>query len=412
MSRYTAGLAAMAILALAGCGGSESQGGSGGAAKTLTIYSSTPLQGGNRVPAQAMVNAVKLALGQRHYRVGRFKLRFKPLDDSTAQAGNWDPGQVSANARKAALDSSAIAYIGEYNSGATAVSLPILNPVSMPQLSVNTAVGLFNNGPGAAPGEPDKYYPTGKRTLISAVPPNSVEASVIAKVLPQDGCTGAYLLNDEEVYGKGMAQSIVAAAKSANLKILGNGGVDPHSPNYRSLAAKLKSAGVRCVVWAGCTAGNAVQVFKDLSAALPAGKLYASDCTTDSQFFDPKQGGIPARVGRQVTVFSPTLPPDQYPPEGRKFFADYQKQFGDSSPDPYAIYTFADMQLLLDAIAKAGTKGGDRKAVLKNLFATKDKKTLLGTLSVKPDGTTTIGTYGVYAIANGTLKFKRTVSAG
>jgi branched-chain amino acid transport system substrate-binding protein len=359
-----------------------------------------------------MVNAVKLALEQRHYRVGHFKLRFKPLDDSTAQAGNWDPGQVSADARKAALDSSAIAYIGEYNSGGTAVSLPILNEVNMPQLSVNTAVGLFNNGPGASPGEPGKYYPTGKRTLISAVPPNSVEANVIAKVLPQDGCTGTYVLNDEEVYGKGMAQSIVASAKSANLKILGNDGVDPRSPNYRSLAAKLKSDGVKCVVWAGCTAGNAVQVFKDLSAALPTAKLYASDCTTDSQFFDPKQGGIPARVGKQVTVFSPTLPPDQYPPEGRKFFTDYGKRFGDSNPDPYAIYTYADMQLLLDAIQKAGNQGDDRKAVLKNLFATKNKKTLLGTLSVKPDGTTTINTYGVYRIVNGTLKFKRTVSAG
>ena len=411
-NRYVTCLAAIGILALAGCGGNKSPGGSGSAAKTLTIYSSTPLQGGNRVPARAMVNAVKLALEQRQYRVGDFKIRFKPLDDSTAQAGNWDPAQVSANARTAARDSSAIAYIGEYNSGGTAVSLPILNEVNMPQLSVNTAVGLFNNGPGAAPGEPDKYYPTGTRTLISAVPPNSVESSVIAKVLPQDGCTAAYLLNDEEVYGKGMARSIVASAKSADLKILGNDGVDPRSPNYRSLAANLKSAGVKCVVWTGCTAGNAVQVFKDLSAALPTAKLYASDCTTDSQFFDPKQGGIPARVAHQVTVFSPTLPPDQYPPEGRKFFDDYEKSFGESNPDPYAIYTYADMQLLLDAIKKAGHQGDDRKAVLKNLFATKDQKTLLGTLSVKPDGTTTIDTYGVYGIANGALKFKRTVSAG
>lgn len=397
MSRYATCLAAIAVLALAGCGGddNEDQGGSGSASKTLTIYSSTPLQGGNEVPARAMVNAVKLALEQRQHRAGDFKINFKPLDDSTAQAGNWDPAQTSANARKAAQDDSAIGYIGEYNSGATAISLPILNEVKMPQLSVNTAVGLFNDGPGAAAGEPDKYYPTGTRTLISAVPPNSVESSVIAKVLPDDGCTAAYVLNDEEVYGKGMAQNIVASAKSAGLKILGNDGLDPHSPNYRGLAAKLKSEGVTCVVWAGCTAGNAVQVFKDLSAALPTAKLYASDCTTDSQFFDPKQGGIPARVAQQVTVFSPALPPDQYPPEGQQFFEDYEKSFGESNPDPYAIYTYADMQLLLDAIEKAGAQGDDREAVLENLFATKDQDTLLGKLSVKPDGTTTIDTYGV-----------------
>ena len=34
---------------------------------------------------------------------------------------------TSANALKAASDDSAIGYIGEFNSGATAVSLPLLN---------------------------------------------------------------------------------------------------------------------------------------------------------------------------------------------------------------------------------------------------------------------------------------------
>lgn len=153
-------------------------------------------------------------------------------------------------------------------------------------------------------------------------------------------------------------------------------------------------------------------MFKDVSAALPSAKLYATDCTTDSQFFDPKQGGIPARVARQVTVFSPTLPPDQYPPAGRKFFDDYKASYGESDPDPYAIYTYADMQLLLTAIERAGAKGDDREAVLKNLFAIHNEDTLLGSLSVKPDGTTTLNRYGVYTIVDGALRFKRTVSAG
>ena len=60
------------------------------------------------------------------------------LDDSTAAAGNWDPGQTSTNARKAAQDKSTVAYIGEFNSGASAVSIPILNQAGIAQISPPT----------------------------------------------------------------------------------------------------------------------------------------------------------------------------------------------------------------------------------------------------------------------------------
>ena len=54
------------------------------------------------------------------------------LDDSTAAAGKWDPGATSSNARKAAQDKSTIAYLGEFNSGASAISIPILNEAGHP----------------------------------------------------------------------------------------------------------------------------------------------------------------------------------------------------------------------------------------------------------------------------------------
>ncbi len=49
------------------------------------------------------------------------------LDDSTAQAGKWDPGQTTNDAHTAINDSSTIGYLGEFNSGASAISIPLLN---------------------------------------------------------------------------------------------------------------------------------------------------------------------------------------------------------------------------------------------------------------------------------------------
>lgn len=409
--RRTSAVSLMLAAVVVGCGGDDPAPSADGQ-KTLTVYTSVPLQGAGNEPARAMVNATRLALKQRNGRVGSFRVRHVSLDDSTAQAGTWDPSAVSDNAGRAIRDDTTIGYIGEFNSGATALSLPVLNEVGIPQLSVNTAVGLFSSGPGAESGEPEKYYPSGKRTFISPVPPNSVEAEAIVGILQEDGCGATALINDKEVYGAGMAESVVESAKRARVRLLGNQGIDVKAPNYRSAASALRSQGADCIVWAGCTSGNAVQLFKDLSAAMPAARLYATDCTADSGFTDPAEGGIPAAVAEKVTVFVATLPQEEYPPDGRRFFQDYEREFGDADPDPYAIYTYEAVQLLFDAIEKAGPRGADRAVVLRNLFATRGREGVLGAYDVKPNGNTTLGTYGVWTIRDGALRFRERVEAG
>ena len=137
--RPAAGLVAIAAafsLAVAGCGGDDSSsgGGSGGdeGGGTVTVYSSMPLQGAPRAQSEKLVNGIKLALKQANNKAGKFTVKYVSLDDATPQAGNWTPEATAANARKAAQDDSAVAYIGEFNSGATAVSLPVLNEAGQP----------------------------------------------------------------------------------------------------------------------------------------------------------------------------------------------------------------------------------------------------------------------------------------
>ena len=145
---------------------SGSSSSSGGGGNTVDIYSSLPLQGASTAQTDPMVNGIKLALSQAGNKAGNFTVNYQSLDDSTAAAGKWDPGQTAANARKVAGDPKAVYYIGEFNSGASEVSIPILNQAGVPMVSpANTYVGLTTNLPGSAPGEPQKYYPTGQAQL-------------------------------------------------------------------------------------------------------------------------------------------------------------------------------------------------------------------------------------------------------
>jgi branched-chain amino acid transport system substrate-binding protein len=407
-------LVAALALGAAACGGDDGGGSSGDSgssgSKTLNIYSSLPLQGASRTQTTALVDGAKLALEQAGGKAGDFTIKYMPLDDSTAQAGSWTPEQTTSNARKVAQDENAAVYIGEFNSGASAVSIPILNEAAIPQISpANTAVGLTSDEPGANPGEPDKYYPTGERTYSRIVPKDTIQAAALVTLMKQDGCTKVQMTNDKEVYGAGLSKNIELAAESQGVSVLSNDAIDKNAANYRSLAAKSKAAGADCFVYAGITANNAVQLYKDFAAALPDAKLYGPDGVAESGFVDPKEGGIPEEVAKRTKVSVATLSPDEYPPEGQKFFDEFTAKYGEKNPDPYAIYGYEAMSLALDAIERAGS--ADRAEILKAIFATKDRSSVLGTYSIDENGDTTLTDYGIYSVTGGELKFDQTIKA-
>ena len=206
--RRTTAIAAMAAIALAaaGCSSSSSSStsstsSSSSSGNTVDIYSSLPLQGATSSQTIPVVNGIKLALSQAGGKAGQWTVNYQSLDDSTAAAGTWDPGQTAANARKVASDAKAVYYIGEFNSGASKISIPILNQAGIPQVSpANTYVGLTTNLPGSAPGEPQKYYPTGTRTYLRIVPIDSIQAAADLIAMKEAGCTKVAVANDQEAY--------------------------------------------------------------------------------------------------------------------------------------------------------------------------------------------------------------------
>jgi branched-chain amino acid transport system substrate-binding protein len=421
-SKYMAAtgcLLAALSLGVAACGDDEPESTSGGSdggeqtaeGKEITIYSSLPLQGASRVQTNAMVDGIKLALEQKGGKAGPHTIKYESLDDSTAQAGSWTPEAESANALKAAQDESTGIYIGPFNSGAAKVSIPILSEAAVPQISpANTYVGLTTNEDGSEPGEPDKYYPTGDRTYTRIVPRDTIQAAALVTLMKQDGCTKVAMTNDKEVYGAGLARVIELSAKEQGLEITSNDAIDKNASNYRSLAQKAKGAGADCFVFAGITANNAVQQFKDFAAALGSDAgLYGPDGIAETGFVSEKDGGIPESLNKQVKVTVATLSPDQYPPEGQEFFKQFTEKYGVANPDPYAIYGYEAMMLALDAIERSGT--GEKADIKNALFETKDRSSVLGTYSIDENGDTTLTDYGAYAVENGELKFDQTIKA-
>ena len=392
----------------AACGGDDEDSGGGG--DEVTVYSSFPLQGASRPIGEALQNGIELAFKEADYKAGDVTVNFEPLDDSTAQAGAWTPEAESANARKAIADDSAVGYLGTFNSGAAAISIPLLNEADMAMLSPgNTAVGLTTDEAGAEPGEPDEYYPTGVRNYARIVPKDTVQGAALAQIMEEDGCTTVGILHDQEVYGEGLAENVEVAGEG-RFEVASNEGIDPKAANYRSVATELADQGVDCFFFSGITANGAVQLFKDVSAAIPDAQLYGPDGVAEETFYNPEEGGLPADVAEKTTVTVATLDPAEYGEEGEQFFKDYADEFGEGEPNPYAIYGYEAGLLMLDILERAEDPT-DRTSVREAMFETEDRDSILGTYSIDENGDTTLTDYGSYKIVDGELVFDQTIAA-
>jgi branched-chain amino acid transport system substrate-binding protein len=404
LSVWSCLLAAM-VLGVAACGDSGDGGGSsgGGGGKTLTIYSSLPLQGASRPQSEDVIRGEKLALKQAGNKAGDFKIKYVSLDDATAAAGKWEAGQVSANARKVAQDDQAIAYLGEFNSGASAISIPITNEAGLLQVSPsNTQLGLTKSGAGAAKGEPDKYYPGGTRTYGRVVPVDIVQGAAQAQYMKGEGVKSVYILDDKEVYGQGVAANTKGSAEKEGIKIAGEDSWDGKAANYRALASKIKSSGADAVFIGGIVDNNGPQLAKDIYAALPDALQFCPDGVAVAEF----TGELDANVQKQLRCTAPTVAPNELPPEGQKFYSDFEKEYKKPQDEiaPYAVYGYEAMKVVLDAIK---TGGGDRKDVVKAFFDTKKSESVLGPYEIDDDGDTTLTLYGAYIAKGGKLVFKQ-----
>ncbi len=402
MRRATAALLLTSVVA-AGCGSSHDQPQGRIAGHTLSVYVGVPLDGASAKIGASIANAASMALAAVHARIGRYQIVLKRFDETTPTRGGWDPGQTSDNVRDLVADPTAIGYLGDVDSGASAITIPVLNRAGIAQVSPTaTAVGLTTGGPGAAPGEPDKYYPTGIRTFGRVAPSDAAEAAVQVSLQREAGCKHTYVVDDGEFDGEDMATSFELAARAGGLQVVGTEQYDPRATDYRGLAASIANAHGDCVLIAAIADSNAVALTSQLAAALPTARLFGTAGLAVSAY----ARGLPAALDRRIEITSPGLGMSAYPRPGRAMLAAYGRRYG--QPEPAAILGYEAMGLLLSAISRAtddGRAGAERSKVVRALFSTRGRRGVLGTYSIESSGDTTLNRCGVWTITAQQLRF-------
>jgi branched-chain amino acid transport system substrate-binding protein len=354
---------------------------------SIKIVSSLPRTGSANAQTTSMVNGIKMAIAEVGGAIGSQKLVYEDWDDASPQRGNWDPAVEAQNADKAVGDPLVLAYIGTYNSGAAKISMPKLNNAGLVMVSpANTAPSLTKEGFGEA-NEPAVYRPSGKVNYFRVVPTDDVQGSVAADYAKELGATKAFVLNDREVYGKGVAGVFEKRAKEIGLEVVGIEGIDPKASNYKSLVTKMKQAGADLVYFGGTTQTNAGQLAKDIVSGGLKAKLIVPDGCYEKAFIEA--AGNRALEGRCFITFG-GVDPKLLTGKGKDFYENYKKTYG-GEPEGYAVYGYEAAKVVIAAMQRLYEAGKPitRESVLAEVGRTKDFTGALGTWSFDANGDTT-----------------------
>jgi branched-chain amino acid transport system substrate-binding protein len=363
-------VAAAAALSLTACAnnGGGGGGGGGGGNTNLIISTDLPLQGSSASQSDSTNKLIQMYLDQVGGKAGKYTVTLKTYDDSTAAKGAWDDAACAKNATDHVANTNEVAVMGTFNSGCAKVEVPTLNQDSSgPMLMVSHA----NTNPGLTKkwdtGEPDKYYPTGTRNYARVVTTDDYQGFADTAVALNDlKVKKAFVLNDNQTYGLGVAKAFVTSAKKAGLEIVGEQSWDAKQPNYTALYQAVKASGADLVYLGGIYDNNGGQLIKDKVAVLGPNsgsvKLIAPDGFTGY----PDMLKLPESAGMYLTFA--LLPPTELRKAGgpgAKLLDAFKSKYGKDPEGGYPMYGVAAIQVILAAIAASdGTRKGVNAAVL------------------------------------------------
>jgi branched-chain amino acid transport system substrate-binding protein len=419
-------LVCAATIAAAGCGGDEGRATPAPRpAKPLSASICSPVAyGGPGRPQYLIVShagfqgvykghgvqtaqAIKMVLGQRDWRAGPYTVGMQACEETSAKTGQPSPEKCARNARALAENESVLGVIGPLTSFCATHMLATLNKAPGGPLATisggNSYVGLTRSGPGTAPGEPERYHPTGRRGYARLAPSDDVQGAANALFAQRNGARRAFVLQDGGPYGRGLAAAFELAARELGLDVAGTARWDAEADGYRALAERIRASRADTLFISGDISANGQKLVADLTKGLDRDvQLMAGDA-----FNQPETLVEAAGAGVEGMVISiAVLPNRKLSPEGRRFADEFTRRFR-QRPCCFSVHDAQATMMLLDAIARSG---GSRARVAEAVMTAEVPNGLIGDFAIDRNGDTTLTAMGIYRIRRGRIRFETVIT--
>lgn len=373
--------------------------------RPIKIVSSLVRSGSASAQTSHIVHGIRMALGDAHWRAGPHALVYEDWDDASTKKADWDPEVEAANAARAVRDASVLVYLGPYNSGAAKVSAPILNRAGLASISpIVTYPGLTRPDTGELH-EPGVYRPGGQVTFFRVVPPDDLQGAAGAAWMRQMGGKSVFVLDDLQLYGRGVADVFVERARAEGIRVVGRESIDARAQEYRSLVAKIGTHDPDWLYFGGTTQTNAGQLIKDAVGQGLRARIMLPDGCFEHAMIDA--AGAHNAEGRVHLTFG-GVPPEALQGEGADFVRRY-RQAWQADPDVYAVYGYLAATAAIQALA--GCQAPSRHCVATQLRTRPRFEGPLGPFRFDAHGDMDRRTMSGNVVRNGTFRFETLLEA-
>ena len=368
--------------------------------KTIKIGLDLPLSGGEAGANIPTENGVLLAIEEANAAglPSGYTLAPYVLDDSVE--GKHDPAQGAQNVRTFIADPDVLAFVGPANSSVAKAEIPLANDAGLVQIAASTTADGLTRGPDAAKlrvAHPDV------NTFFRLSTLDSRQGAAGASFAKRLGLSKAFIIDDNETYGKGLADVFEQQFGAQGGTILGHEHVLPTQTDFTPLLTKAKASGADVLFFGGVSVtGGGLLRRQQVTSGLGKIPLLGGDGLAGGDFL---AAAGPAANGTYYTLSSPDV---TRLPGAAKFVETYKARFKDD-PGPYSANGYTAAKIIIAAIEKTISAGNGapptRGQVLKNVAETRDFPTPVGAIGFDKYGDTTAPILSLYEVKSSRAEF-------
>jgi branched-chain amino acid transport system substrate-binding protein len=365
---------------------------------TLRIGVDLPVSGADAAIGIPTQNGAVLAIEQadkRGFAGGTYKLEASLLDD--AVQGKHDPAAGAQNVKTFISDASVMAMIGPFNSNVAKSEIPLTNDAGLAQISPS------NTNDGLTVGDDAKKLRTAHpdtNAYFRVCTNDTHQGGALAQFAKKLGYKKVFVIDDNETYGKGLADSFEASFKRLGGTSLGHEHITANQVDFKALLTKVHSMSPDAVFFGGNTSTGGGLLRRQMGDVGMSGTpMMGGDGISDTAEFVKEAGPMAQNV-----YYSVAAPDASKLPSAQAFIAAYKARFK-TNVGPYSASAYAAAQIIIAAMEKAlkdsGGKNPSRAMVLKYIAATRDFPTPIGPVTFDSAGDMTTPTLTLMRLAAG-----------
>jgi branched-chain amino acid transport system substrate-binding protein len=335
----------------------------------IRIGAAGPMTGDQSKMGVDLRNSVELAVAEWNDKGGVLgkKIVLLPADDQA------DPKQAVSIANKL-INQKAVALVGHWNSSCSIpaskyyqdANLVMISPATTnPRLTLQGFKNVFR-----VCGTDDQQGKVAAEFILKTIRPKKIA-----------------IIHDKTAYGQGLADYFKRALDD-RVQVVYYGGIIQRDPDYKAVLTTIKQSDPELYFFGGIypEAGRLVRQAKEIGMNIPM--------ITGDGVYDPTFINIAGTSAEGTYVTFGAEPAGL--PSAKTFMDKYKAKYGD--PGPYSIYAYDAANIILTAIAEAGTTKGPKMAeyISKNVF-----HGAFGDISFDKNGDVTKAPYVIWQVKGG-----------